>query len=76
MGDINIDGYNDVVIGAPYGHSRRGFVLICYGFNNGLNCEKPIYSTSINTQLRGFGMSISRGVDIDDNDINGTVLER
>lgn len=70
IGDINLDGCDDIAIGAPY--EGNGVVYIYLGSKNGLR-SKPsqIISPSdlglINKPLQTFGSSLSGGVDFDDN---------
>ncbi|KAG0717791.1 Integrin alpha-PS5 [Chionoecetes opilio] len=66
-GDLNHDGYEDIVVGAPW--EDRGAVYVFLGSPEGL---RQSYSQRLAPQdfpydLRGFGMSLSRGIDIDDN---------
>lgn len=69
VGDVNDDGYNDVAVGAPFANSGRGAVVIYYGSANGLKLGRTIFSTSVDRDLKGFGIGISRGVDVDNNGI-------
>ncbi|GAB6027783.1 hypothetical protein CHUAL_002018 [Chamberlinius hualienensis] len=64
IGDINMDGYQDVAIGAPF-EDGSGAVYIYHGGANGLSSTFQQRITVKNT--RGFGMSITRGMDIDNN---------
>ncbi|XP_023240622.1 integrin alpha-9-like [Centruroides sculpturatus] len=72
-GDLNQDGFLDVVIGAPY-EEERGAVYIYHGNNMGINSEfsqritaKEVNAAIKSSHLSGFGISISKGKDIDDN---------
>jgi hypothetical protein len=40
-GDINGDGYSDVVAGAP-GYNNQGAIVVYYGSNSGVNASAPI----------------------------------
>lgn len=67
-GDLNFDGFHDVVAGAPW--EGDGAVYVYMGSANGL---RQVYSQRITPEdfpqgLKGFGMAFSRGVDIDSND--------
>ncbi|XP_042855750.1 integrin alpha-7-like isoform X1 [Penaeus japonicus] len=67
-GDLNQDGYEDIAVGAPW-EDDQGAVYIYLGSLQGL---RPKFSQHLTPQhfsvpLSGFGMSISRGIDIDVN---------
>ncbi|XP_045625247.2 integrin alpha-PS3 isoform X1 [Procambarus clarkii] len=67
-GDLNGDGYADVVVGAPW--EGDGAVYVYLGSPRGL---KQAHSQRISPEdfqqpLSGFGMALSRGTDIDNND--------
>lgn len=72
LSDINLDGYDDFAVGAPYdGENERGCVYIYYGSQDGVR-EKA--SQIINAEtlsdgryLKTFGFSLSGGVDLDGN---------
>lgn len=72
LGDINIDGYGDFAVGAPYdGPNGNGAVYIFHGGN--IN-EKPkqvqvIYAEDVaaNGLLNTFGFALSGGLDLDGN---------
>ncbi|KAH8039722.1 hypothetical protein HPB51_008315 [Rhipicephalus microplus] len=69
IGDLNLDGYADVAIGAPY-ENGHGAVYIYNGGKNGL---KTTYSQRIDARSQipppqGFGISISKALDIDGNE--------
>lgn len=70
LGDVNQDGYNDIAVGAPYANEGSGIVLIFSGSSNGIHNE-TIAILKPEPSIKGFGISISRGVDIDDNKLNG-----
>lgn len=67
IGDLNQDSFNDVAIGAPY--EGRGAVYIYHGTSDGLKKDfaQRIGAEEINSMISGFGISISRGLDIDGN---------
>lgn len=73
IGDINLDGYNDIAISAPF--EGNGVVYIYLGGANGLSTkhiqriEAPKVPPSIYDDVNSsmFGHGISRGVDIDSN---------
>lgn len=72
LGDINLDGYGDFAVGAPYdGPNGRGAVYIYHGSKNG-PLEKPsqvIFAEDIvgTGYLSTFGFSLSGGIDLDGN---------
>lgn len=64
LGDVDKDGYEDVAVGAPY--DGNGTVYIYHGSKGGiLRPTQNIYAPS---GTRGFGISISKAVDIDSNE--------
>ncbi|GMR41877.1 hypothetical protein PMAYCL1PPCAC_12072, partial [Pristionchus mayeri] len=69
-GDLNQDGYNDIVVGAPQGgRNKRGAVYILHGSKDGIR-EKPtqkIEGEDVSNQVRGFGFAVAGGVDVDAN---------
>lgn len=61
-----------MAIGAPYENNGKGAVYIYLGAEYGLN---PNYTQRIvMDDMLGFGISISRGVDIDKNSCKGKKL--
>ncbi|CAN7976434.1 unnamed protein product [Ixodes persulcatus] len=73
VGDLNLDGYQDVAVGAPY-ENEVGAVYIYHG--NVILDGKSEYaqriaassvSSRIGVPLKGFGISISKGFDVDSN---------
>ncbi|KAF5280336.1 hypothetical protein FQR65_LT03145 [Abscondita terminalis] len=71
IGDLNKDSYEDVAISAPY-EDETGVVYIYLGSKNGLNPQysQRISARSIKDSIRGFGFSMSKGLDIDENLFN------
>lgn len=72
LGDINLDGYGDFAVGAPYdGPAGRGAVYVYHGSKDG-PLEKPsqiIHAEDIPGigYLSTFGFSLSGGIDLDGN---------
>ncbi|XP_055845069.1 integrin alpha-PS2 isoform X2 [Episyrphus balteatus] len=72
LGDINLDGFGDFAVGAPYdGPNGNGAVYVFHGSEKG-PLAKPsqiIYAEDVigNIPPRTFGFSLSGGVDLDGN---------
>ncbi|KAK3883405.1 hypothetical protein Pcinc_012280 [Petrolisthes cinctipes] len=69
LGDLNADGYEDICVGAPFEES--GAVYIFLGSAGGLRTTHsqrlvPEHFTGT-PAMKGFGMALSRGIDVDDN---------
>lgn len=65
-GDINKDGYQDVVIGAPYGGmSRSGRILILFGGTNLSGLGSTEYSGPNSWELMGYSVSSAGDVNGD-----------
>lgn len=65
-GDIDIDGYDDVVIGAPNaGVTRTGSVTILYGSANGTRTPQTVFGIAAKSH---FGASVALGDINDDGD--------
>ncbi|XP_077978796.1 integrin alpha-9-like [Glandiceps talaboti] len=67
IGDINMDGYKDVAIGAPYESS--GVVYIYHGTSSGITDTyvQAIKGDSVVPGIKSFGLSITGGLDLDGN---------
>ena len=78
IGDINMDGYNDIAISSPF--DENGVVYIYLGGPEGLSStpsqkiEAPIDTSVVPVTRPMFGHSISRGVDIDNNGYNDIAI--
>ncbi|KAK3102048.1 hypothetical protein FSP39_008384 [Pinctada imbricata] len=71
-GDVNLDGYHDLVIGAPYDNKGRGAIYIYHGSKMGIiekysqkitPSELPPSLSSVTT----FGHALTGGLDMDNN---------
>ncbi|XP_076095802.1 integrin alpha-4-like [Mytilus galloprovincialis] len=67
IGDINKDGYKDVVIGAPYEESNQGAIYIYHGGYDKLTYTQKIKAQDISSNIQSFGWYISTAYDIDNN---------
>lgn len=71
LNDINLDGYGDFAVGAPYdGPNGRGAVYIYHGSPNGPleKYSQVIYAEDVSDSfLNTFGFSVSGGIDLDGN---------
>lgn len=72
LGDINLDGYGDFAVGAPYdGPNGRGAVYIYHGSKRGPldKYSQVIFAEDVASSsfLSTFGFSISGGIDLDGN---------
>ena len=58
LGDINLDGFNDVAVGAPYdGPQEKGAVYIFHGTSKGIRIKPTqiIYAEEVSSELSTFG---------------------
>jgi hypothetical protein len=65
-GDVNRDGYSDVIVGAPFytnGHSEEGIVYVYYGSASGLS-QTPDWTAESNQIGAGFGNCVSTAGDV------------
>lgn len=72
LGDINLDGFGDIAVGAPYdGPKGRGAVYIYHGSANGLlaKASQTIYAEDVTgfNPVTTFGFALSGGIDLDGN---------
>ncbi|XP_014219756.1 integrin alpha-PS2 [Copidosoma floridanum] len=77
LGDMDLDGYGDFVVGEPYGGpENRGAVYVYHGSKEGVEetYSQVIYSESLEQPVRTFGWSVGGGLDLDNNDYPDTVV--
>lgn len=72
LGDINLDGFGDFAVGAPYdGPAGRGAVYVYHGSRDGPlpKASQVIYAEDMPglKPLSTFGFSLSGGIDLDGN---------
>ena len=68
-GDMNGDGYDEVVVGAPGADGYNGAVYVAYGYSSGTYAEKTLgdAQTKINGENYSLlGLSLDAGADMDD----------
>uniref|UniRef100_UPI00398ECA68 integrin alpha-2-like isoform X2 n=1 Tax=Pristiophorus japonicus TaxID=55135 RepID=UPI00398ECA68 len=66
ISDINLDGYNDVAVGAPVEDEQHGVVYIYNGYQRTIQPKhtQKIQASKINTKLQYFGLSIDGQLDL------------
>ncbi|XP_048754417.2 integrin alpha-6-like isoform X2 [Ostrea edulis] len=67
--DLNLDGFPDLAVGAPYDNSGLGAVYIYHGSANGIipKYVQKITAAEFDPDMRAFGYSLSGGLDLDQN---------
>ncbi|XP_072384211.1 integrin alpha-PS5-like [Diabrotica undecimpunctata] len=75
LGDINLDSFNDIAISAPFEDDGTGAVYIYMGTSIGINETfnqrlTPSTFSPVFPNVRGFGMGLSKGVDINNDGYN------
>ncbi|XP_078062301.1 integrin alpha-1-like [Mustelus asterias] len=68
VSDLNLDNYNDVVIGAPLEDNHRGAVYLFHGSGTTINekYSQRISASAPNVDLSYFGQSIDGQMDLND----------
>ncbi|XP_076268552.1 integrin alpha-PS4-like [Rhynchophorus ferrugineus] len=76
LGDLDLDGYNDVAISAPFEDDGKGSVYIYRGSATKLDLIQKIdpESFGLTYPIKGFGLGLSRGNDIDSNGHNDVAI--
>uniref|UniRef100_A0A7N6BMV8 Integrin alpha-2 domain-containing protein n=1 Tax=Anabas testudineus TaxID=64144 RepID=A0A7N6BMV8_ANATE len=67
IGDINLDSYEDIAIGAPYDDSGAGKVYIYHGSSQGINTTPAQILSGKEHNLQLFGYSLAGNMDLDSN---------
>lgn len=69
-GDLNGDGFQDLIVGAPYdGEDGRGAIYVFHGSEKGINEKytQRILARDVHRDMRTFGFSVRGGRDVDGN---------
>jgi flavodoxin len=75
-GDVNGDGYSDVIIGAPnmnWGQPAEGAILVFYGSATGLN-PASIYGLKINRPNAHLGWSVACAGDVNNDGYSDVIV--
>ncbi|KAE8277737.1 Integrin alpha-IIb GPalpha IIb [Larimichthys crocea] len=69
LGDVDMDGYHDVAVGAPWsGDHEQGQVFIYLGNSNGLSAiPSQVIDSPLPSSRTAFGFTLRGGTDIDGN---------
>lgn len=67
LGDVNLDGFNDVAIGAPYDDDGMGSVYIYHGSDGGLKLKPAQVLKGKDLNIKLFGYSLAGNMDLDNN---------
>ncbi|XP_072512715.1 integrin alpha-6b isoform X2 [Salminus brasiliensis] len=67
LGDVNLDGFNDVAIGAPYDEGGLGSVYVYHGSADGLKNKPAQVLKGKDQNIRLFGYSLAGNMDLDNN---------
>ena len=75
-GDVNGDGYADVIVGAPdfsNGHTGEGAVFVYYGSAAGLN-QTPNWMVESNQEYAAFGTSVATAGDVNGDGFDDIII--
>ncbi|XDV31478.1 hypothetical protein PO909_034142 [Leuciscus waleckii] len=67
IGDINLDSFEDIAVGAPYADSGFGSVYIYHGFADGINTKPAQILEGKQHNIKMFGYSLAGNMDLDQN---------
>ncbi|XP_062862755.1 integrin alpha-6 [Trichomycterus rosablanca] len=67
IGDINLDSYEDIAVGAPYADGGFGIVYIYHGSASGINTKPAQILEGRHHGIKMFGYSLAGKMDLDDN---------
>uniref|UniRef100_A0A4W5M7C6 Integrin subunit alpha 2 n=1 Tax=Hucho hucho TaxID=62062 RepID=A0A4W5M7C6_9TELE len=69
--DLNMDGYSDVVVGAPLEDNNRGVIYVFNGDKKKLRtqCSQKILGSKLDPALKYFGRSLDANSDLNDDTI-------
>ncbi|XP_055731056.1 integrin alpha-2-like [Salvelinus fontinalis] len=69
--DLNMDGYSDVVVGAPLEDNNKGVIYVFNGDKKRLRTQysQKILGSKLDTALRYFGRSMDASADLNDDTI-------
>uniref|UniRef100_A0A674CUN4 Integrin, alpha 6b n=1 Tax=Salmo trutta TaxID=8032 RepID=A0A674CUN4_SALTR len=67
LGDLNLDGYKDIAVGAPYYDSGSGKVFIYHGSAQGINVKPAQVLSGVPSETKLFGYSLAGNMDLDRN---------
>uniref|UniRef100_A0A4W5PYK0 Integrin, alpha 6b n=1 Tax=Hucho hucho TaxID=62062 RepID=A0A4W5PYK0_9TELE len=67
LGDLNLDGYQDIAVGAPYYDSGSGKVFIYHGSAQGINIKPAQVLSGVSSETKLFGYSLAGNMDLDRN---------
>ncbi|XP_055718347.1 integrin alpha-2-like [Salvelinus fontinalis] len=71
VADLNMDGYSDVVVGAPLEDNNRGVIYVFNGDKKKLRtqCSQRILGSKLDPALKYFGRSLDANSDLNDDTI-------